>query len=112
MSVAEQLVTILLMALSVMLTRFLAFLAFPSEKHTPQFVRFLGTWLPSAVFGMLIVYCLKDSPLLFPSRWPSTDFDWRTLLAVAVTILLHLWRKSFFLTMAGGTAFYMILTHI
>lgn len=67
--------------------------------------------LPSAVFGMLIVYCLKDSQLLFPSRWLSTDFDWRTLLAVVVTVLLHFWCKSFFLTMAGGTAFYMILTH-
>lgn len=109
MSVVQQLITILLMALSVMLTRFLAF---PSEKHTPRFVRFLGTCLPSAVFGMLIVYCLKDSSLLFPTRWLSTAFDWRTLLAVIVTILLHLWRKSFFLTMAGGTAFYMILTHI
>ena len=31
---------------------------------------------------------------------------------LTITVRLHLWRKSFFLTMAGGTAFYMILTHI
>ena len=108
MTTPQLIVTIALMALCVMLTRFLAFMAFPSEKHTPRFVRFLGEWLPSAVFGMLIVYCLKDSSLLFPLQWQH-GFDWRMALAVVITILIHLWRKSFFVTIAGGTLAYMLL---
>lgn len=108
MTTTQLIVTIALMALCVMLTRFLAFMAFPSEKHTPRFVRFLGEWLPSAVFGMLIVYCLKDSSLLFPLQWQH-GFDWRMALAVVITILIHLWRKSFFVTIAGGTLAYMLL---
>ena len=111
MSTHQQIITIALLAFSVMSNRFLAFVVFPSEKHTPRFVRFLGTWLPSAVFGMLIVYCLKGSTLPFPSQW-FDGFDWRTLLAVIITIAIHLWRKSFFVTIAGGTVFYMLLTHL
>ena len=111
MTTPQLIVTIALMALCVMLTRFLAFMAFPSEKHTPRFVRFLGEWLPSAVFGMLIVYCLKDSSLLFPLQWQH-GFDWRMALAVVITILIHLWRKSFFVTIAGGTLAYMLLMRI
>ena len=48
------------MSLAVVLTRFLPFLVFSSKDHTPRFVQFLGRDLASAVFGMLVIYCLKD----------------------------------------------------
>ncbi len=112
MTTEQQIITIALMALCVMFTRFVAFIAFPSERHTPRFVKFLGKWLPGAVFGMLVVYCLKDTNVLFPLRWQAEGFDWRTMFSVAATVALHLWRKSFFVTMAGGAAVYMLLSHL
>ena len=43
-----------------MMTRFLPFLLFPADKPTPKYVQYLGKVLPAAVFGLLVIYCLKD----------------------------------------------------
>lgn len=106
MSTQQQIITIALMGLSVMLTRFLPFILFPSEKHTPRFVRFLGRYLPSAVFGMLVVYCLKDVKLT------AGTHGLPELIGIAVTVILHLWRKNMMLTIAGGTIAYMVLIQL
>ncbi|MCQ2236839.1 MAG: AzlD domain-containing protein [Bacteroidales bacterium] len=34
------------------------------------------------------------------------------LIGIAFCVLLHLWRKNIFLTIAGGTLFYMAIIHI
>lgn len=106
MTISQQTITIGLMALAVVLTRFLPFLAFPSESHTPRFVKYLGRFLASAVFGMLVVYCMKDVPLT------SGRHGWPELVGIAVTILLHVWRRNLLLTMCGGTACYMLLVNL
>ena len=64
MSVSEQIITIAVVALGTMLTRFLPFLLFPAGKPTPRYVQYLGKALPGAVFGLLVVYCLKNVGLL------------------------------------------------
>lgn len=102
MSTTEQIITIGVMAIAVIATRFLPFLIFPSREHTPHFVRFLGKYLASAVFGMLIVYCLKDV------QFQTGNHGLPQLLGIMVCALLHLWRKNMLLTIAGGTMFYMI----
>jgi len=68
MTVAQQLVTIALCVLATLITRFLPFLVFSSKRPTPAFVRYLGNVLPGAIFGLLIVYCLKDVRLLSGSH--------------------------------------------
>lgn len=103
MTHTQQIITILLMAVCVVLTRALPFALFPSKDKTPKFVQFLGKYLASAVFGMLIVYCLKDVQFL------SGNHGIPQLLGILVCVLLHLWRKNMLLTIAGGTIFYMIL---
>ena len=95
--------TIAVMAAATMATRFLPFVLFPSKDKTPRFVQFLGKYLASAVFGMLVVYCLKDVQFL------SGNHGLPQLLGIIVCVLLHLWRKNMLLTIAGGTIFYMIL---
>ncbi|MFQ9703989.1 MAG: AzlD domain-containing protein [Enterocloster clostridioformis] len=46
-----------------MLTRFLPFLIFPGRKNSAAVRRaYLGTVLPYAVIGLLVVYCLKKMP--------------------------------------------------
>ena len=33
-----------------------------SGKNPPEFVKYLGTVLPYAAIGLLVIYCLKDVP--------------------------------------------------
>lgn len=85
------------------LTRFLPFLVFPAGKPTPKYVKYLGTVLPSAVFGLLIVYSLKDTQLLAsPHGIPEA-------ISLALVIALHLWKRNMLLSIAGGTICYMLL---
>ena len=103
MTVAQQWMTIGMVVLGTMATRFLPFLIFPAGKPTPPFVRYLGKILPAAALGMLVVYSLKDVNLLAsPHGLPE-------LLAVAVVVGLHMWKKQMLLSIAGGTIFYMLL---
>lgn len=106
MTTTEQIVTIALLAAGVLTTRFLPFALFSLASRPPRFVSFLGRFLASAVFGMLVVYSLKDVSLL------TGNHGWPELLAVAVTALLHLWRRNMLLTIAGGTVFYMLLVNL
>ncbi len=103
MTTEQRLITIAAVVLGTMLTRFLPFLIFPADKLTPKFIRYLGGVLPSAVFGLLIVYCLKDVSLLTGARGGPE------LLAVAAVAALHLWKRQMLLSIAGGTVIYMAL---
>lgn len=102
MTVTQSVLTILVVALGTMLTRFLPFAIFPEGKTPPPVVARLGKVLPYAVTGLLVVYCLKDA--VFTS-WHALP----ELIAIACIVLLHRWRKNMFLSMAAGTAVYMAL---
>lgn len=104
MSITEQLLTIALCAFATMLTRFLPFIVFSENKKTPAFIQYLGKNLPPAIFGMLIVYCLRNvNPMLGTHGIPEA-------ISILLTILLHLWKRQMLLSIAGGTAAYMLLT--
>lgn len=99
----QTLITILAIALGTMLTRFLPFLIFPENKPTPSYVAFLGKYLPSAVIGLLVVYCLKDvSITVSPYGLPE-------LLAILAIVLFHKWKHNVLLSIGGGTLLYMVL---
>lgn len=103
MTFTQQLVTILMISLGTMCMRFLPFLVFPAGKPTPKYIQYLGKVLPGAVFGMLVIYCLKNvSVFAAPHGIPE-------LIGIGVTVLLHLWKKQMILSMAGGTLVYMAL---
>ena len=103
MTLLEQLLTVGVIALGTVLTRFLPFLVFPANRPTPKAIAYLGRVLPPAVFGMLIIYCLKDVSLL------SAPHGIPEAIAIVAVILLHLWRHQMLLSIAGGTVLYMIL---
>ena len=56
MTFTQQVITIAMVVLGTVLTRFLPFLLFPAGKPTPKYIQYLGKVLPSAVFGLLIIY--------------------------------------------------------
>lgn len=103
MSVSQTLITIGLVMLGTMMTRFLAFLLFPAGRSTPPYVQYLGKVLPAAVLGMLVVYCYKDVDI-GGSLHGLPEF-----LAGAVVVLLQRWKKNIFLSLLAGTALYMLL---
>lgn len=103
MTLAQQILTIAVIVLGTMATRFLPFLLFPSGKPTPKYIQYLGKVLPAAVFGMLVIYCLKNVSLF------SGNHAIPELLSIAVVVALHLWKRQMLLSIAGGTVFYMLL---
>lgn len=103
MTLFQQIITIALCAFGTMLTRFLPFLVFSEKRKTPRFVNYLGKALPAAVFGMLVVYCLKGVNILAGSHGIPEA------LGIVATAGLHLWKKNMLLSIAGGTAVYMLL---
>ncbi|UWO26221.1 branched-chain amino acid transporter permease [Marvinbryantia formatexigens DSM 14469] len=103
MTLAQQIITIAVVVLGTMLTRFLPFLIFPAGKQTPKYIQYLGKVLPAAVFGMLIIYCLKDVSVF------SGSHALPELISIAAVVLLHLWKRQMLLSIAGGTVLYMLL---
>lgn len=106
MTLTQQIITIAAVVFGTMLTRFLPFLLFPAGRPTPKYIQYLGKVLPSAVFGMLVIYCLKDVSLI------SGSHGIPELLAVLAVTVLHLWKRQMLLSIAGGTIFYMVLFQI
>lgn len=103
MTLTQQLITIAMVVLGTMITRFLPFFVFPAGKNTPKYIRYLGKVLPGAVFGLLVVYCLKNVSLFQGSRGVPE------LISILLVILLHKWKKMMLLSIAGGTLCYMLL---
>lgn len=62
--------------------------------------------LPAAIFGMLIVYCLKSVTLFAGSRGAPEA------IALLVTVALHKWKHETLLSVAGGTLCYVLLVQL
>ncbi len=103
MTVTQQIITIVMVVFGTMLTRFLPFLLFPAGKPTPKYIQYLGKVLPAAVFGMLVIYCLKEVNIL------SGNHGIPELIGIMLVVLLHLWKRQMLLSIAGGTISYMLL---
>ena len=105
MTFPQQVITIALCVLGTVATRFLPFLVFAGKRKTPVIVQYLGKALPSAIFAMLVVYCLRNTDV-------TAHFALPELLAVTATVLIHLWKRQMLLSIAGGTAVYMLLVQL
>ena len=105
MTTLEQIVTILIAGFATVLTRFLPFVIFKGKK-IPKALDYLGFALPASVFGMLLVYCLKDTVVTsFPFALPE-------VLGLAVTSAIYLWKKNTLISISAGTVFYMFLIQV
>ena len=103
MTLTEQIITIALCAFATMLTRFLPFIIFSEKRETPAIIQYLGKKIPAAIFGMLVVYCLRNVNIM------QSNHGIPEAIAIIVTISLHLWKKQMLFSIAGGTATYMLL---
>ncbi len=89
------------MALVTMLLRFLPFLVF--RRRTPAYITYLGEVLPSAIIGMLVIYCLKDV------SFSMKPFGLPELIAAAGVIGIQVLKRNSLVSILSGTALYMIL---
>ena len=89
-----------------MTTRFLPFLIFGEKRKTPPMIEYLGTVLPCAIMGMLVVYCLKDVSFL------RSPFGLPELISCAAVAALHVWKRNSLLSIGGGTLCYMLLVQL
>lgn len=107
MTAVQMGLTIAVCTAATMLTRFLPFLVFSSkEQQPPEVVRYLGRVLPAAIFGMLIVYCLKGVSLT------SGSHGIPEAIAIGVTVALHKWKHQTLVSIAGGTLCYVLLVQM
>lgn len=105
MTTTQAVITIAAVVIGTMITRFLPFIIFPEGKKPPEFIKYLGTVLPYAVMGLLIVYCLKDAPA-------STTHGLPEVIAIVFVVLIHKWKKNMLFSIGGGTILYMFLVQM
>lgn len=103
MSKLQRIIIIALVAFATMITRFLPFIAFPANKETPSYVKYLGKVLPAAVLGLLVIYSLKDVSIF--NEYHAIPES----VSIAVILLLHLWKRQMILSISVGTILYMLL---
>lgn len=106
MTLFQQIATIVVAAAATVLTRALPFAVFSSDKRTPRVVRYLGAALPPAVFGLLVVYCLRNVDVAGGAHG-IPEFA-----AILGTAALHLWKRNMLISIFGGTALYMVLLYV
>ncbi len=98
-------VAIAIMTAVTLLLRVLPFLIF-GQRKTPAYISFLGKYLPYAIMGMLVVYCLKGISFI------SAPYGLPEVVAVALVALLHIWKRNTLLSIICGTVCYMILIQV
>lgn len=103
MRISREIGIIAVAAVLTLLTRALPFLLFGRKAQPPQIVRFLGNALPPSVMAVLVIYCLRNVSFAEPGGFLPE------ILASAAVALLHIWKKSIFISIGLGTALYMLL---
>lgn len=97
---------IIVMSLVTYLIRLAPFILFRKGKTTPRWVAYIGSVLPPAVMGMLIIYSLKSVDI------GALNQVLPVVAAITVTAVLHLWKRNNLISILSGTIVYMILIQI
>lgn len=96
-------IVILVITAGTMLTRFLPFIIFPEGKKAPRLLTYLGTVLPPAMIGLLVVYCLKNV------SFTSTKNYLPELISIIFIFIVHKLKHNNSLSIFTGAAVYMLL---
>lgn len=105
MTVTQRIITVAMVVLGTLITRFTPFIVFPANKPAPKYIQYLGKALPAAALGLLVIYCLKGVDVLGGSHGIPE------LIALTAVIGLHVWKRQMLISIAGGTLIYMLLVN-
>ena len=103
MTDVRSMIIIAVVAAVTMLLRFLPFAVFGKHKKTPDYIAYISSVLPYAIMGMLVIYCLKDVSIT------AATHGLPELIAGAVVVGLHLWKRNTLLSIVTGTVVYTLL---
>lgn len=106
MTDTQMLITVILAVAGTVTTRFLPYALFSEGRPVPAVVEYLGHALPPAVFGLLVVYCLRNV------AFTSGTFGIPELASLAVVAAVYAWRRDLMSPMVAGTAAYMLLIRL
>ena len=101
-NVSRSVVIIAICAACTFFERALPFLVFRG-REVPPIVRYLGKVLPMAIMATLVIYCIKD--ISFTALGTFLPY----VVGIAVTSLVHLWKRNNLLSIALGTVAYMVM---
>lgn len=101
-SVEQSIIIIAICVGCTILERGLPFLIF-RKGEIPSLIRYLGKVLPLAIMATLVVYCLRGTTFDVVANFIPQ------IVAVVVTVILHLWKRNTLISVFGGTAVYMCL---
>ena len=90
-------------SLVTMAIRAFPFIVFPENKELPNFLVYLSRVLPSAIMGMLIVYCFRNTDI------QAGAHGLPELIATSIVVGSYLWKKNILISIAVGTVCYMIM---
>jgi len=94
-------ILVAVMSAVTILLRFLPFAIF--RKKIPSYIQYLGKVLPSAIIGMLVIYCLKDTKVFsFPYGIPE-------LTAALCLVCIHIWKRNSLVSILSATILYMVI---
>lgn len=106
MTSSQIMITILIMAVGTMFTRFCPFILFPDDKPTPKYVVYLGQVLPYTMMGLMVVYTLRNVEFM-NSPWGLPEIISLTYIAIVQII-----KKNSLFSMISGTILYMFLVQV
>ncbi|WP_295626413.1 branched-chain amino acid transporter permease [uncultured Corynebacterium sp.] len=117
------LLSLLVMGAVTVALRWAPFLFIKSLRGS-ELVRFLGVTMPVGVMVALVAYTMVDRMGLVGSGDGGASAEgaaavagdpggwWAAPLALAVTVILHLWRRNAAVSILVGTALYVVLVNV
>ena len=81
--------------------RAVPFVLFGRSEQLPDWLEYLGKYLPPAIMACLVIYAAKNF-FLFDATFAALT------AGIVTTVAIHLWRRSTPLSIIAGTAIYML----
>lgn len=103
--VKRVIIIIVICTVITVIERALPFIIFRSGK-VPGYIEYLGKVLGLSIMVTLLIYCLRNV------SFSNAEMFAPQLIALVVTVLLHLWKGNTMISVFGGTATCMLLTQL
>lgn len=105
-NVPHSLLLVGITALVTYLLRAIPFWIFNGKKSMPPLIKKITDLLPPAIIAVLVIYCVKADIVTLSMGSVAS------LVALASVALVHLWKRNTLLSIAVGTALYMLFIRI
>lgn len=105
-SIGYSIAIIAVVAITTGLLRYLPFLIFRDAEKVPGWVYYLGKVLPSALMGMLVIFCFRSVKFFEGSHGVPE------IIASVIVIFSYKWKKNTLLSLGVGTVIYMFLVQV